>query len=233
MLKLITYHPAFGEPTATPFGVKAMCMLEISGQKWQVEFANDPRKGPKSKLPVLIDADEVIADSDVIRTHLETKYALDFDAGLSLEQRATSRAVMRMVEEHLYFAVVCNRWLNDENWVGVKEKFFNEIPWIINGFVTGKIRKAVRQSVYAQGMGRHSVEEQFTRVNYDIGAIQALLGDKAFLFGDTPTAADMIVVPMLRGIAASVAKTRLRERVLEDEDLMAYLDRGAHTMYPA
>jgi len=232
MLILNTYNPAFGEPTASPFCTKAMCMLEMSGQEWKPKFSNDPRTGPKSKLPVLIDGDEIIPDSDVIRTHLETKYNADFDKGLSDEQKAVSRAVIRMVEEHLYFALVCNRWLNDENWAEVKKIFFGGIPRLINGFVTKKIRASVQVGMNAQGMGRHSVAEQFTRANLDINAIQTLLGDKPFLFGDNPTAADMSVVPMLRGVIASPAKTALRDRVKEDAGLMVYLDRGKAALYP-
>lgn len=233
MLKLITYHPAFGLPTATPFGAKAMWLLEMSGQEWEVEFSNDPRSGPKQKLPVLVDDGEVIPDSDAIRTHLEAKYNVDFDKGLSEEQRAISRAIIRMTEEHLYFALVCNRWLNDENWEHVRKAFFGQIPRLVNGFITKKIRKGVRAAMYSQGMGRHSVEEQFARADHDISTIQTLLGDKPFLFGDKPTAADASVVPMLAALAVPHAKTVLHERVASDATLMAYIKCGTEVMLPA
>ncbi|MEO1919310.1 MAG: glutathione S-transferase C-terminal domain-containing protein [Paracoccaceae bacterium] len=77
------------------------------------------------------------------------------------------------------------------------------------------------------------MEEQFIRANKDITAIQTLLADQPFLFGDVGTAADASVVPMLRAIAASVTKTELRERVAGDPVLMVYLDRGRAAMYPA
>ncbi len=233
MLTLVTYSPAFGEPAASPFCVKAMILLEMSGQAWQPEFSGDPRKGPKGKLPVLRDGGRVIPDSDAIRDYLEQRFGVDFDAGLSGEQRAVSRAFIRMAEEHIYFLLVCNRWLNDENWADVRRTFFGQIPAIINGFVTGKIRRKVRRNMDGQGMGRFNAEEQLARLDHDLQAVSGQLGQGDFLFGDRPTAADASVVPMLRALASSVAKTPLSERVARDAGLVAYLERGVAAMYPA
>jgi len=233
MLKLITFPAAFGEPSASPFCVKAMCLLQFSGASWTPKYTSDSRKTPNGKLPILIDGGKTIADSDTIRDFLEQTFIFDFDKGLTPEQRAISRAVIRMVEEHLYFALVSDRWLNDGNWAVLKKAFFSEIPKMINGLVTNMIRKKTRQQVTAQGMARHSVNEQISRAAKDIDTIKTLLGDKPFLFGDAPTAADMSVVPMLRGIAMIPTQTGLRDLITKDQVLMAYLDRGRDAMYPA
>ncbi len=55
MLKLMTYKPAFGEPSASPFCTKAICLLNMSGLDWKPEYTSDPRKAPMAKLPVLRD----------------------------------------------------------------------------------------------------------------------------------------------------------------------------------
>lgn len=233
MIKLVTYPSALGEPSASPFGVKALCLLNMSGQPFEVKNTSDPRKAPKAKLPLIDDGGTVIADSDQIRDYLEATYDIDFDARLSATQRATSRAVIRMVEEHTYFALICDRWMNDDNWAVVKPLFFAHIPKLVNGFVTKQIRKVTLAQAHAQGMGRHSFAEQAVRAGKDITAIEALLGEQMFLFGDTPTAADASVVPMLRAIAGSPTKTALSDRVKDSAVLMAYLDRGRAEMYPA
>ena len=98
-MKLITFAPAFGEIAASPFSTKALCLLEMSGLPYERENSMDPRKAPKAKLPVLEDAGQIIPDSDFIRTHLETKYSVDFDAGLSDAQKGVSRALISMVED--------------------------------------------------------------------------------------------------------------------------------------
>lgn len=232
MLKLITYPAAFGLPSASPFGVKAMCFLKMAGAKWEIGRSADPRKAPKGKLPMLLDGDTKIPDSEDIRSFLEQTFSVDFDDGLSLERRATSRAVIRMCDEHLYFALVCDRRLNDANWEVLREEFFGMIPKLVRGFVTKKIRQQVRASMQAQGMGRHSVEERLVRADLDITAIMALLGDKPFLFGDAPTAADASAAPMLGAMAGSPTETPLSKRVISDTPLMAYLERVAKALYP-
>lgn len=232
MLKLITYPPAFGAPSASPFCVKAMCLLKMAGVEYEAKFTSDPRKAPKNKLPVLIDGDQQIADSDVIRAHLETTTGIDFDAGLTPVQRATSRAVIRMVEEHLYFALVCDRWLNDDNWPHVKKAFFSEIPAAIRGFVTNMIRKKVRAQMVGQGMGRHSPTEQLARADADLKAISGILANNDFLFGATPSAADASVMPVLGAIAGAPTKTALCQRVTDDSGLMAYISRAQAALLP-
>ena len=232
MLTLITYPPAFGAPTASPFCVKAMCLLKASGLEWQPEFSSDPRSAPKRKLPVLRDGDKLIPDSDEIRDYLEIRYGIDFDAGLSARDRAVSRAVIRMAEENLYFILVCNRWLNDENWEVTRRELFGQIPKPLFKFVTGKIRKQAIANVNGQGMGRHSVQERADRAAKDLAAIETLLDGKPFLFGDQPTAADMSVVPMLHAQASSTATTPISVLVTENEGLSAYVARGVAAMYP-
>ena len=231
-MKLITFPAALGEPSASPFCVKAMCLLQASGAEWIPKVVNDPRKAPNGKLPVLIDNGVSVADSDGIRAHLEQKFGVNFDEGLTATQRATSRAVIRMVEEHLYFALVSDRWLNDENWVHVKQAFFPSIPKGFYGLVTNMVRKKTRAQVYAQGMGRHSDSVQVRRAGQDIAAIKVLLGDKPYLFGDAPTAADMSVVPIMSAITNSPTQTALSDLIINDPALMAYLGRGRDTMYP-
>ena len=232
MLKLIVYPPAFGAPSASPFCVKAMCFLKMAGAEWDVVNKPDPRKAPKGKLPVLVIGQREIPDSEDIRAYLEQEFSVDFDEGLDSEQRAVSRAVIRMCDEHLYFGLVCDRWLNDANWVVLREEFFGMIPKLIRGFVTNKIRKKTRESMLAQGIGRHSEAERLARVDKDILAIKALLGNKPFLFGEIPTAADASVGPVLAAMAGSPTETDLSKRVKNDAPLMAYLERVQRALYP-
>ncbi|MBL4807679.1 MAG: glutathione S-transferase family protein [Rhodobacteraceae bacterium] len=232
MLKLLSFPPAFGQPSASGFCVKAMCLLNMAGVKWEADFNADPREAPKRKLPVLETENGPVADSEFIRSYLEDTHGIDFDAGLTAEQRAQSMAIIRMVEEHLYFAIVCDRWLNDDNWEFIKNLFFSDIPAEMRDAVTAGIRDEARAKVDGQGIARHSVEDQFARANKDISAIGVLLGDKPFLFGDKPTAADASAGPMLGGIMGSPTPTLLSERVNNDPNLVAYVERCIATMVP-
>ena len=108
----------------------------------------------------------------------------------------------------------------------------NSIPKRIRKFITGKIRKKVAAMAYGQGMARHTPQEQADRIGKDIAAIEAILGDKPFLFGDRPSAADASVVAMLREITSYPNPTLLQGLVTSRPALMAYLERGKEAMYP-
>ena len=51
MIKLYTFGPAFGQPDPSPFVMKAMALLRLSGQPYTTDvFAGGPNLGPKGKL---------------------------------------------------------------------------------------------------------------------------------------------------------------------------------------
>src|SRR5215831_19981504 len=108
---VITLHrfgPFLGTPDSSPFVIKVMVLLEFAGLAYRAVSSN-PWKAPKRLLPFIEDEGETIADSTLIRFHLERKYGIDFDAGLSAEQRAVAWCVERTCEEHLYFAMLESR----------------------------------------------------------------------------------------------------------------------------
>ncbi len=55
------------------------------------------------------------------------------------------------------------------------------------------IRRKIAKSLWAQGMGRHRPQEIDALGVRDIEALSTLLGDKPYLFGDTPRGADATV----------------------------------------
>lgn len=232
MIKLILYPPAFGEPTASPFCMKVWCMLAASNLPFEVVELADPRKTPKQKLPVIEAEGTVIADSEIIRNYIETQAGSDFDEGLSAQQRAVSQALIRMVEEHLYFAIVADRWGEDDNWSYVRDVFFSDIPGLLRGIITSFVRKQALRNLQGQGMGRYTKEERFDRVRRDISAIRDVLGEQAFLFGDKPTAADYSVAPMLRASIVTPVEKSLGKLIKNDEKLMTYVTRVTDSCYP-
>ena len=135
MIELMTYGPTFGQAAASPFCVKAMMLLNMAGEKWTPVVLTDPRKMPMAKLPVIRADGELIANSDNIRAWLEAR-GTDFDDGLTAQERAQSRAMIRMAEEHLYFHVVYDRWADDSVWPIIRDTYFADIPRPIRGIIT-------------------------------------------------------------------------------------------------
>ena len=232
MFILHVYSPAFSEPSASPFAVKAMCLLQMSGAVWRPNFSTDPRKAPKAKFPVLEDGERMVPDSSEIAIYLEETLGIDFNEGLGDVDRAIGHALQRMIEEHLYFALVQDRWARDEVWAIIKDKYFGFLPWPLKAFVPGMVRKAALKDLHGQGMGRHSFEETVRRAAKDIGAVRVQLAGRPFLFGSRPTLADASVAAMLGAIADGPVDTPLRRLVADAPDLMAYLGRARDAIYP-
>ncbi len=229
MLNLLTFDSHFNQPGGSPFCLKAICLLNMSGQDWKSSLA-DVRKMPKAKLPVLKVGKELIPDSENIRAYLEQKGA-DFDKGLSDSERAASQGFIRMAEEHLYFHLVADRWMRDDMWPILRDTFFDMIPKPMRGIITNKIRKNLRAGLYAQGIGRFSEAERATRVAKDLAAIKLQLGDKPYLFGDAPTAADASVCPVLSGLESIPLSTEVSNLVKEDKVLTDYIARMRAALY--
>lgn len=233
MIKITVYPAAFGEPTASAFCMKSICMLHAAGLPYEIEETADPRKAPKSKLPMIEVEGQVIADSEDIRAFIEATADMDFDEGLSDQERALSRAIIRMVEEHIYFAIVADRWTEDDNWVFIKAEFFKDIPALLRGFITGAIRKQVVKQLEGQGIGRHTPEERFDRVRRDIIALRDLLADKPFMLGDRPTAVDYSVAPMLASAIGTPIEKPLAKFIKATPNLMEYVTRVTDRCYPS
>lgn len=229
MITLITYGPSFGQPAASPFCIKAIWLLNMSGQPWQREDTPDPRKMPKAKLPAIRVGQQIIPDSDNIRSYLEQQGA-DFDAGLSDMEKATSRAFIRMAEEHMYFHVVMDRWVDDSVWPAIRDTYFAMIPKLLRGIITNRLRKTVIKGMHSQGIGRFTPQERLERIEPDLQAITTRLWQGPFLFGDQPTAADASVASMLANMRATPGKTLLKTRIAEDEILCRYIDRASDSM---
>jgi len=60
--------------------------------------------------------------------HLSKLHGVTLDASLSPAQRATARAVRRMLAEGLYFTGIYARWVDDEGWPHTRAAMATFIP---------------------------------------------------------------------------------------------------------
>lgn len=224
MITLLTYPQGLGQFSLSPFCVKAAYLLSLSGLPWAREDTNDPRKMPHAKLPVLRTDERLIADSDAIRTWLESQGA-EFEMGLSDIQKAQSHCLIRMAEEHLYFQLVMDRWCNDDVWPTIREIYFHEIPSLLRKPITNGLRRSLKRGLVTHGLARFSPQERLDRLEKDLEAIQSFLWQSPFLMGEAPTAADLSVAPVLAAMRATPVKTPLSRRIGEDKIISEYLDR--------
>ncbi|MBB5720614.1 glutathione S-transferase [Loktanella ponticola] len=224
MYDIITFKAGFGNVSYSPFCVKSIWMLNHAGAAWQRTDTPDPRKYEHSKLPVLRVGDRLISDSDSIRLFLEQQGA-DFWGDTSPRDQAMGRALIRMVEDHMYFHVVMDRWFDDRVWPIVRDAYFTDMPKIIRGVVTNGIRKALRKGLHAQGLLRLTTDQRLVRLDQDLATIRTLLAQHTFILGDKPTLPDFSVASILSNFVATPVETASSLRVSGDPVLMGYITR--------
>ena len=224
MITLYTFGRYFGLPDPSPFVMKAMLLLKFAGLPF-VENRKGFRRAPKGKLPYIDDGGTIIADSTFIRYHIEKKYGFDFDAGLGPEQRACAWAVEKMCEEHLYWALVAERWCVEKNFAKGPAQFFRALPMPLRPAVRYMVRRRVRKRLEFQGFGRHSRSEQAILAKADIDAVGALLGDKAYLMGERPCGADAAVFGAVASFLDPELATEIRAGAEKHQNLIRYRDR--------
>jgi glutathione S-transferase len=225
MIKLIQFPRVFGLPNPSPFCIKVEVLLKMAGLAYECEFVANPGKGPKGKLPAIMDDGELIGDSEIIRWHLERKYGVDFDKGLAPGERAIGHAFARMAEERTYWVLVYSRWIEDANWPVFRDTLFRGMPGFVRGLIGPQIRKRVRRMLRAQGLGLHTRDEIYAMAVADVEAIGAQLGTKPFLLGPEPTTVDAAVWPAIIGVLVPPLESPLKQAIQRHPALVEYAER--------
>ncbi|MGD0193011.1 MAG: glutathione S-transferase family protein [Rhizomicrobium sp.] len=232
MITLFGFGPAFGLPDPSPFVMKTEVQLLMAGLPYRHERSG-PQGAPKGKIPFIEDNGVRIGDSTFIRAYFEKAYGIDLDRGLSDEQRAQAWAIERMLEDHLYFAIIQLRWLDDANFAKGPSHFFDAVPEAVRAQAQAEARERVRGKLDGHGLGRHSEAEKIQLGARSIAALAVLLGDKPYLMGSEPTGSDGTAFGMIASVLTPHFDTKLRHAALAHANLMHYNDRMMHRFYPA
>jgi glutathione S-transferase len=148
MITLYGSGPNFGLPDASPFVTKAETLLRMSKLPFEKALMSFS-KAPKGKIPYIEDDGQLLGDSTLIRWHLEKKYGIDFDQGLTAEQLAIAWAFEKMAEDNLYWASVYFRWMIDANFRKGPVNFFKGVPAPVRPVVVSMIRRRLRKTLQA------------------------------------------------------------------------------------
>jgi glutathione S-transferase len=211
--------------------LKTWTHLQMAGLDFVTE-PGGPQRGPKGKLPFIDDDGAVVADSVMIREHLERARGADFDSGLDGRQRAVAWAAERMLEDHLYWAMVLARWADDENFAKGPAHFFDGVPEAAREGVRAGGRQQVLANTQAHGLGRHSPQEIDALAARSVDSLAALMGDAAYLMGEQPCGADASAFAFIAAAAAPYFETPLRRRIDGHSNLMRYRDRMMQRHFP-
>ena len=199
---LFTFPRAHHVHNISPFSLKLESFLRMHNIPYQV--ISTFKFSPKGQIPYIrLNSPDgpLIADSNFIIKYLSKKFGIDEVERnlLSSNERAIAHAFTRMIEEHttqigFYYryglnmekfcnAVIPFNWFNINGTLTLKGRLFLKFWKFIQPI---GIKKKMQYVSY----GRHADEEKWTISHQDIQSISDYLGNKKFIFGDTPTLLD-------------------------------------------
>jgi glutathione S-transferase len=231
VITLYTFGPHFGCPDASPFVMKGEMLLKLAGLPYETNTRGFTR-APKGKLPYILDEGVTVADSTLIRLHIEKKYGFDFDRGLSERDRGVAWSVEKMLEDHLYWVLVYWRWMIDGNFDKGPRNFFKRAPAIIRPLVVSMVRKKVRGNLHAHGIGRHIDAEKNALADRCIEALSQVLGDNKYLMGNEVCGADATAFAFVAAALPDLFESPLQKKLAATRNLVAYQERMMAEFFP-
>jgi glutathione S-transferase len=136
----------------------------------------------------------------------------------------------RTLENSLYFAILWQRWDVDEHWPVVRDNYFAMMPALLRKTIPGFLRKSVRKQLQGHGIGRRAPDEIYAEADADIGAVESVLGDGDFIFGE-PSSIDAAAYALLGSILAAPLEDRLKKSVEDRPSLVEYCRRMKDRYY--
>lgn len=227
MITLYSFGPGFALPDVSPFVMKTELQLKMADVPYCLERAS-PRAAPKGKLPFIRDGERVIGDSTFIRRYIETSRGIDLEAGLDAEARAKGWAIERMLEDHLYWAILHLRWADDANFAKGPSQFFAGLP----DAVRDERRAQFVARIEAHGLGRNDAAEVAELGDRSLASLSTLLGERPYLFGPSPTAVDATAFAMAASAQTPFFDGPLAGRARGYANLVAYVERMRARYYP-
>ena len=231
-ITLFQYAPAFGLPNPSPFCLKLETWLRMAGLEYVNKITPDPRKAPMGKLPMIEMDGEQVADSQCAIEHLEKVRGVQLNTQLNVVERGRALALVRMMEEHSYWALVHFRWLDEEAWPQTREEFFGKMSPLMRSIASKMVRKQTARAAHGHGLSRHSRDQILHRYNEDINALAANLGDRPYFGGYQPANIDATAFGLLANVLLSTLHLPLTDITRQHVNLVTYTQRMLENYFP-
>lgn len=211
MITLYSYPGLYGLADNNAFGLKVFALLRLSGTAFRHEHILDTRQAPHGQLPYIDDDGLLLGDSSAIVAHLLARHGLALDDGLTETQHMQAFCLNRVLDD-LYWPMSYSRWKDDRYWPLFRAAMLDQNPTLTDVDMEGA--RAYNSERYRyQGIGRFPPEEAYRRGLDDLAAINGMLSEAPFLFGDHPTSADASIYGFIANILFYPIDTPLRDYV--------------------
>ncbi|CAI9724092.1 Hypothetical predicted protein [Octopus vulgaris] len=213
-------------PNISPFAIKLETFLRMAKLPYQVEYTH--KMSPKHKSPWITYNGEAVSDSQFIIEYLNKKFDVDCNSHLPDEQKCIARAMQKMVEENLFWALALSRFVYSYSDPSLRQLI--PVPKII----IWRIKRILLSQTYSQGIGRHSRSEVEHIAMGDLKALSDFIGEKKFLMGDKPCETDCAIFGII-AVTKQMPKSSFCTKIIEDgifPNLTAYFERMKDMYWP-
>ena len=220
MITLYSYPELFGVADNNGYGLKVFAFMRLAGVPFVHEHIFDASAAPRGQLPYIVDDGETVGDSETIIAHLERKYALAIDAGLSAAQRDQNLLVTRLLDD-LYWVMSYSRWKDERYFPAFRDALLREHPQL----TAEGLRKAQEfnfQRYYYAGIGRYAPEAAYARGLADLGVLARLLPANGYVNGPQPTSIDAGIYGFIANIWFFDIDTPLKRFVASQPHLVRH-----------
>lgn len=207
---------------ASPFCAKVELFLKYYQIPFKIEAAL-PMHGPYKKMPFIEYQNETIGDSEFILQRLIKDYKIEL--GLTPPQLAQGRAWQLLLEQHLYWVIVYNRWVPEDSWKKLEDAFFSGLKWPLRPIIAKQSRKLAIKNLYAQGIGRFSLTQVLHTGREDLKALSNHLTVNKYICGDTFSYFDLIAYATLKNINNQQMEIALTAVIQEFQTILDYQQR--------
>jgi glutathione S-transferase len=220
MLTLYSYPTLFGVADNNGYGLKVFAFLKLAGVPFRHEHIFDASKAPRGQLPYIVDAADIVGDSETILGFVTKRYALTLDAALTPAQRATDLLVTRMLDD-LYWVMSYSRWKDERYWPAFRDALLREHPNLTEDGLT-QAQAFNAQRYHYQGIGRYDPDAAMARGLADLSALAELIPHHGFLHGEKPTSIDAGIYGFIANIYFYDIDTPLKQFVTAHDNIVRH-----------
>ena len=231
-LRVFTFGPAWGLPTAGPFGLKLEACLRMLRVPYERAHENDNRKGPKRKSPWIEEDGVRMGDTECILEHVQKTRGLELDGALSPAERAQSQILRRMLEEHYHQIFEYELVVLDAGFVHLRKIFEQNIPAPMLPLVAPLIRRGIKKHLFERGIARHTPDQVAAMGRADVDALATWLGGRDWFVADRPTKVDASAFGLLAVSIRSPLPTPMCTYARSKPNLVAFVERAFTHFFP-
>lgn len=232
LLTLYQYPPVWGLPNPSPFCMKLATLMRMMDLPHDVVLCRTPFGSPSGRLPYVNLGGEKLSDSQRVADRLKTELGSTVDDGLNAHQLAHAHVLRRVVENHLYWVLVYERWWWQAGWRHTRVGMFYTLPRGLRRLAAYLVRREACKRLRGHGLALAPTDEIFAWGVEDVAALELLLANGEFFLDDKPRTVDASIYAVLANLMFDPIQSPVGSRVNASKTLSAYCERMRARFWP-